>query len=149
VSATPPSRGEECAGNTQSSCERIARRGVAIERPTHAAASDGLPPELVANLNAELAADKSAAKNFSVDRSDVDELTTKVLAFWRDIAGEIPTFANVARVIFAMSETPSSASCERVFSLLDSLFGPEQRSALSDYIGGSLMLNYNKRGETW
>jgi len=104
---------------------------------------EGLADKLVA----ELSIYKSAARDFAVDRSDVDEFTTKVLTFWRVNGGEMPTFSRVARVIFSMA--PSSAACERVFSLLDSLFGPEQRKALSDYISGSLMLNYNKRGETW
>jgi hypothetical protein len=104
---------------------------------------EGLADKLVA----ELSIYKSAARDFAVDRSDVDEFTTKVLTFWRVNGGEMPTFSLVARVIFSMA--PSSAACERVFSLRASLFGPEQRKALSDYISGSLMLNYNKRGETW
>ena len=40
---------------------------------------------------------------------------------------------------------PNSASCERVFALLKSMFGEEQMSALTDYIQSALMLRYNKR----
>jgi len=40
---------------------------------------------------------------------------------------------------------PSSASSERVFSLFNNSFGPQQNSALQDYIETSLMLQYNKR----
>ena len=47
--------------------------------------------------------------------------------------------------MFAISS--SSASCERVFALLKTLFGDEQMSALhvADYIHAALMLNYNNR----
>lgn len=102
---------------------------------------------LVAELTAELAAYKSAARGYTLDHSDVDAFTQKVLGFWRHNAGDVPAFARVARVDFSMA--PSSAQSEHVFSLLDALFGPEQKKALPDYVGGSLMHNYNKRGESW
>ena len=51
--------------------------------------------------------------------------------------------ALAARIVFAMS--PSSASCERVFSLLKEMFGEQQMSALADYIRAALMLKFNKR----
>ena len=54
-----------------------------------------------------------------------------------------PTWALAARAVFAMS--PNSASCERVFALLERLFDEEQRSTLADAIQAALMLNYNKR----
>ena len=68
-----------------------------------------------------------------MERSDIGHFFTenKVLGFvWRDKGGELPTFALTDRIVFAM--TPTSAACERVFSLLDSLFGPDQNRALSD-----------------
>ena len=40
---------------------------------------------------------------------------------------------------------PNSASCERVFALLKSLFGDEQYRSLKDYIQASLQLNYHGR----
>ena len=40
---------------------------------------------------------------------------------------------------------PSSAACERVFSLLESMFGADQDRSLGDMVQGSLMLRYNKR----
>ena len=40
---------------------------------------------------------------------------------------------------------PSSAACERVFSLLAAMFGEQQMHALADYIQAALMLKYNKR----
>ena len=39
----------------------------------------------------------------------------------------------------------SSAASERVFSLVESMFGADQISALADQLQGSAMLNYNKR----
>ena len=41
--------------------------------------------------------------------------------------------------------TPNSAACERVFSLMKSMFADEQLSCLGDMLQGSLMLRYNKR----
>ena len=38
---------------------------------------------------------------------------------------------------------PSSASAERVFSLLTNAFGSQQESALQDYLEASVMLRYN------
>ena len=43
----------------------------------------------------------------------------------------IGVWALAARITFAI--TPSSAACERVFALVNNLFGDEQLSALKDY----------------
>ena len=40
---------------------------------------------------------------------------------------------------------PTSAASERIFSLLEAMFGKDQDSALADLIQGALMLRYNKR----
>ena len=40
---------------------------------------------------------------------------------------------------------PSSGAAERVFSLVNNLFGGQQTHLLTDYIFLSLYLNYNKR----
>ena len=42
------------------------------------------------------------------------------------------------------SFTPNSAAAERVFSMLKSMFGDAQMSALADMIQAALMLRYNK-----
>ena len=42
-------------------------------------------------------------------------------------------------------DTPNSAACERVFSLLKFMFGDQQWAALGDYIQAALMLKYNER----
>ena len=52
-----------------------------------------------------------------------------------------------ARIAFALS--PTSASCERVFALLKSMFGEalaeDQTRCLADFVRTALMLRYNKR----
>ena len=48
-----------------------------------------------------------------------------------------------AKIIFAI--LPTSAASERVFSLLEAMFGKDQDSALAHLIQGALMLSYNKR----
>ena len=52
---------------------------------------------LADKLTAERAVYKSAARDFAVGLSDVDELTALVLTFWRVNRGEMPSFARVAR----------------------------------------------------
>ena len=54
-----------------------------------------------------------------------------------------PRHRKAAKIIFAIP--PTSAASERVFSLLEAMFGKDSDSALSDLIQGSLMLRYNKR----
>ena len=39
----------------------------------------------------------------------------------------------------------SSAPSERVFSLVEAMFGPDQVRMLADQLQGSVMLKYNKR----
>ena len=55
----------------------------------------------------------------------------------------MPAWRKVAKIVFTI--TPNSASSERVFSLLEAMFGKDQDLALADLIQGSLMLRYNKR----
>jgi hypothetical protein len=103
----------------------------------------GLEDELLQQLCTELPAYLVAAADVHVNRADVPDFTDTVLAFWRDHAEQLPGWALAARFVFAIS--CNSASCERVFSLMKRMFGTEQLSALSDYVGGSLMLSFNKR----
>jgi len=103
----------------------------------------GLEDELLQQMCTELPAYLVAAADVHVNRTDVPDFTDTVLAFWRDHAEQLPGWALAARIVFAIS--CNSASCERVFSLMKRMFGTEQLSALSDYVGGSLMLSFNKR----
>mmetsp|Transcript_18603 Transcript_18603/g.54513 ORF Transcript_18603/g.54513 Transcript_18603/m.54513 type:complete len:172 (+) Transcript_18603:2232-2747(+) len=98
---------------------------------------------MLADLKREAAAYMRCAADVRVNRTDIDEFTETVLSFWRGRVKELPSWAKAARIVFAMA--PSSAACERVFSLLKSMFGDDQSSALADMLQGSLMLRYNKR----
>ena len=59
------------------------------------------------------------------------------------VGSQFPAWALAARIVFAMS--PNSASCERVFALLNRMYNEEQVGTLSDALQASLMLAYNKR----
>ena len=46
---------------------------------------------------------------------------------------------------FSRTARTTSAASERVFSLLEGMFGKDQDTSLSDIIQGALMLRYNER----
>ena len=98
--------------------------------------------DLLPSMKAELTTYLAAAQGATFNREDIDVYTEEVLAWWRNNSHDFPTWAKAARMIFAM--TPNSAMCERVFSLLEAMFGKERNSSLSDMLQGSLMLRYNK-----
>ena len=77
------------------------------------------------------------------NKASVQEYTTELLKRWKINNPTIPTWAKAARIIFAM--TPSSAASERVFSLVECMFGKDQLSSLADQLQGAVMLKYNKR----
>ena len=101
----------------------------------------GARPGLVEELQRDLPLYVAAARGFSIDHSDINAFTEGVLGWWKNHDGEVGVWADAAQIVFAMS--PSSAAAERVFSLLKTLFGSDQDSALADYIRGSMMLRYN------
>ena len=68
--------------------------------------------------------------------------TESVLKFWCD-GTEMPAWRAAAKIVCAIP--PTSAASERVFALLEDMFGKDQISALSDLIQAALMLRYNKR----
>ena len=59
----------------------------------------------------------------------------------KDNATEIGAWSEAAKIAFAMA--PYSAGAGRVFSMLKTLFGNNQDSALADFIRGSMMPHYN------
>ena len=63
--------------------------------------------------------------------------------FWRSYYNSLPTWYKVAADV-ALIMT-SSASVERVFSLLNSRFSDQQQRALRDYKEGSVRITYNER----
>ena len=101
------------------------------------AAKDGL----VASLQRDLHLYVAAASGFSIDHSNTNAFTEGVLGWWRNHDGEVGAWDDAAQIVFAMA--PSSAAAERLFSLLKTLFGSDQDSALADFIRGSLMVHCN------
>ena len=99
--------------------------------------------KLLDSMCIEMPTYRAEATRARIDCSDVSSFTDEVLQFWRNRATVLPSWARAARIVFAIS--CNSAACERVFSLLECMFGRDQLTALSDVIGGSLMLMYNKR----
>ena len=70
------------------------------------------------------------------------EEMTKSLYFWRENGmARIPTISRFARL--CMTFQTSSASSERVFSLLAHFFGSSQDDSLEDYITAACMTRYN------
>ena len=63
-----------------------------------------------------------------------------VLTWWKRHEHDLPNWSTICRSILTIQ--PSSASAERVFSVLQTLFSPSQRSSLEDYIECSLMLHH-------
>ena len=53
-----------------------------------------------------------------------------VLKFWRMCGNKMPAWRKAAKIVFAIP--PTSAASERVFSLLEAMFGKDQDAALSD-----------------
>ena len=99
---------------------------------------------LLPHLKRELPLYLAAAGRAPVlDKTDPEAYTRALLKWWRTNGTSFPSWALAARIAFAFS--PNSASCERVFALLQNMFGDEQLSALSDQIQAALMLAYNQR----
>ena len=98
---------------------------------------------LIEGMKSELPLFLAAARGALFDSQDIEKYSTEVLSWWQTNGKKIPTWAKAARIIFAMS--PNSAACERVFSLLASMFTDEQHGSLADQMQAALMLKYNKR----
>lgn len=100
----------------------------------------------IEGLKREQYAYLTAAASVTIDHTESKEdhsFTEQVLKFFEEHGSEFPAWAEAARIIFAF--TPNSAAAERVFSLLNQLFGKQQLAALGDYIQSALMLHYNER----
>ena len=69
--------------------------------------------------------------------------TYSPLEFWRNHEISLPTWASAAKKMVLVQ--PSSAACERVFSLMNNTFNHQQDCSLQDYIETSLMMQYNGR----
>ena len=63
------------------------------------------------------------------------------LEWWKLNAGELPYWSLAAHKVLVLQ--PSSATAERVFSLLKGSFSDQQEGSLQDYIDTLLLLQYN------
>ena len=68
---------------------------------------------------------------------------TNTLLWWQNHSTDLPHWLTAVRDVVLVQ--PSSAAAKRVFSLLKASFGPQQDSALQDYVQSSIMLQYNNR----
>ena len=94
-------------------------------------------PNILTNLKSELSvylATAAGVTPFTV---------TEAVTWWKNHSNELPHWSNSLKKVILVQ--PSSASAERVFSLLKASFGPQQDNSLQDYVQSSLMLQYNKR----
>ena len=66
-----------------------------------------------------------------------------VLGFFKLHQEKLPTFGKVVQNLALIPS--SSAACERVFSLLRNMFGPQAFAALEDYRSAAVKLAYNHR----
>jgi len=72
-----------------------------------------------------------------------DHIMFRATEFWNVARTSLPNLAKLARYAFTI--VPSSASAERVFSLLKRYFSLlSMNKALTDYTAGSCMLQYNR-----
>lgn len=95
-------------------------------------------------LQQQLPKYKALAASFGeVNHDSVDTFTDQVLRFWKGAndAG-CAEWRKAARLVCACS--PNSAACERAFSLLATLFGPDRDCSFADMVQASVMLRYNK-----
>lgn len=65
-----------------------------------------------------------------------------LLSWWFGVRAALPTWYKVV-VAEAVIMQPTSATAERVFSMMTWMFGDDQRAALEDYKETAMMLRYN------
>lgn len=85
----------------------------------------------------------TAAAAPPLNHDNIGEYTEALLLWWRTHHPTMPAWAEAARIAFAMSCT--SAASERVFSLVEGMFGADQVGTLADQLQAAVMLRYNKR----
>ena len=85
-------------------------------------------------LKLELPVYKAAATNL---HDDLDEAS-----WWKNHQHDLPNWAGAAAMASLLC--PSSASVERVFSILNATFDETQRNSLEDILEITLMLRYNR-----
>jgi len=82
----------------------------------------------------------NAAAEHGVEGANMAEMLDNLVLWWRE-RHSLPAWRKFAHRMFLMQ--PSSASVERVFSILTGVFGKQQSQSISDYIETTLMLKCN------
>ena len=90
---------------------------------------------IIANLARELPYYLAAADGVVMANEE------EKLAWWAAQSDTLPHWAGVVKKLLVIQ--PSSASAERVFSLLKNAFNDQQDNALEDYLEASVMIRYN------
>ena len=85
----------------------------------------------------ELPAYMAVAEDVSISTEE------KKVERWCDHKEQISHWASAVKQVLLVQ--PSSATAERVFSILRSSFNEQQECALTDYLQASTMLQYKKR----
>jgi hypothetical protein len=101
----------------------------------------GAQPVLKEELQRDLHLYAAESPGFTIDHGDVGDFTAGILTWWKNHATEVGAWSGAAKIAFAMA--PNSAGSSVLFSMLKTLFGSNQDSALADFICGSMMLHYN------
>ena len=87
-----------------------------------------------------LSALKGGLATYLVKAEDVTS-NVDLLPWWKSTEAELPTWASAMKKLLLVQ--PSSASAERVFSLLNNSFNDKQFNTLEDYVETSIMLQFN------
>ena len=90
---------------------------------------------IIANLARELPYYLAAADGVVMANEE------EKLAWWAAHSDTLPHWPGVVKKLLVIQ--PSSASAERVFSLLKNAFNDQQDNALKDYLEASVMIRYN------
>jgi hypothetical protein len=100
----------------------------------------------MAELQRDLHLYVAAPAGFTIDHGDVGDFTAGILTWWKNHTPEVGAWSEAAEIAFAMAT--NSAGAERAFSMLKTLFGSNQDSALADFIRGSMLLHCNNSKRT-
>ncbi|CAN0525337.1 unnamed protein product, partial [Laminaria digitata] len=72
--------------------------------------------------------------------------TYPVRSFWVDNAASLPAWFKVVKKLWLVQ--PSSAMMERVFSVLNNVFGKQQTACLNDLVETTVMVRFNRTDRT-
>ena len=92
---------------------------------------------IIDGLKAELSAYLAAAEDVVIPTEE------KEVEWWCGHEEQLPRWASAVKQVLLVQ--PSSATAERVFSILKASFNEQQNCALVDYLQASVMSQYNKR----